>query len=185
VRRIEALSGPAAIARLRHHDALLTQAAEALRTQPEAVPEAVVALQRERKELERAVRSASPAGGVDVDALASSARVLSDAKVLVCEIEVPDMDAMLTAVDRLKGKLDDAAIVLGSRGGGKSQFVASVSPSLVERGLKAGDIVRVAAKVTGGGGGGRDTLARAGGRDPEKLPDALNAARRAIEAALG
>jgi alanyl-tRNA synthetase len=62
--------------------------------------------------------------------------------------------------------------------------VASVAPSLVERGLRAGEIVKVAAAVTGGGGGGRDTLARAGGRDPDKLPEALAAAREAIEKAL-
>ena len=63
-------------------------------------------------------------------------------------------------------------------------LVASVAPSLVERGVKAGDVVRIAAQVVGGGGGGRDTMAQAGGRDPEKVDDALAAARRAIESAL-
>ena len=60
----------------------------------------------------------------------------------------------------------------------------SVAPALVERGVRAGEIVKVAAAVVGGGGGGRDTLARAGGRDPAKLPEAIAAAREAIEAAL-
>ena len=63
-------------------------------------------------------------------------------------------------------------------------LVASVAPALVERGLKAGEIVREAAQVVGGGGGGRDTMAQAGGRDPEKLAEAIAAARAAIEAAL-
>jgi alanyl-tRNA synthetase len=54
----------------------------------------------------------------------------------------------------------------------------------VERGVKAGQLVKVAAQVVGGGGGGRDTMAQAGGKDPEKLGDALAAARAAIEAAL-
>jgi alanyl-tRNA synthetase len=62
--------------------------------------------------------------------------------------------------------------------------VAQVAPELVGRGLNAGDIVRTAAQVAGGGGGGRDTMAQAGGRDPEKLPEAIAAARAAIEAAL-
>jgi alanyl-tRNA synthetase len=62
--------------------------------------------------------------------------------------------------------------------------VASVAPALVARGVRAGEIVKVAAAVVGGGGGGRDTLARAGGREPERLPDAITAARTAIEAAL-
>ena len=63
-------------------------------------------------------------------------------------------------------------------------LIASVAPSLVERGVKAGAIVKVAAQVTGGGGGGRDTMAQAGGRDPEKLPEALAAARAEIERLL-
>ena len=63
-------------------------------------------------------------------------------------------------------------------------FVASVAPALVERGVKAGAIVKAAAEVAGGGGGGRDTMARAGGRDPDKLGEALDAARAAIADAL-
>jgi alanyl-tRNA synthetase len=80
--------------------------------------------------------------------------------------------------------LGDAAIVLGSAGEGRVDLVASVAPALVERGLHAGEIVKLAAAEVGGGGGGRDTLARAGGRDPSALPAALEAARAAIEAAL-
>ena len=64
-------------------------------------------------------------------------------------------------------------------------LVANVAPAVVERGVKAGDVVRAAAQVAGGGGGGRDTMAQAGGRDPEKLPEALATARAAIEKALG
>ena len=64
-------------------------------------------------------------------------------------------------------------------------LVANFAPVAVERGLKAGEVVSVAARVAGGGGGGRDTMAQAGGRDPEKLPDALAAARLEIERRLG
>ena len=183
VRRIEALTGPEAIARLRRHDALLVRGAELLRTQPEGVPDAIVDLQSERKELEKAARSGGR-GGVDAGPLVERAQSVGDATVLVEEVPAPDMDALLRAVDQVKAKLGDAAIVFGARTDGKSQFVASVAPSLVERGLRAGEIVKVAAAVTGGGGGGRDTLARAGGRDAEKLPEALAAAREAIEKAL-
>jgi alanyl-tRNA synthetase len=62
--------------------------------------------------------------------------------------------------------------------------VANFSDSAVGRGLKAGDVVKIAAQITGGGGGGRPTMAQAGGRDPEKLPEAIAAARTAIEQAL-
>jgi alanyl-tRNA synthetase len=183
VRRIEALTGPEAVARLRRHDALLVRAADLLRTQPDAVPDAVVDLQAERKQLEKAARSGGSAE-LDMGPVMERAQAVGDAKILVEEVPAPDMDALLRAVDRVKDRLGDAAIVFGARTNGKSQFVASVSPALVSRGLRAGDIVKVAAAVTGGGGGGRDTLARAGGRDPEKLPEALAAAREAIEKAL-
>ena len=67
---------------------------------------------------------------------------------------------------------------------GRVHLVANVAPAVVERGVKAGDVVRAAAQVAGGGGGGRDTMAQAGGREPEKLPEALATARAAIEKAL-
>jgi alanyl-tRNA synthetase len=62
--------------------------------------------------------------------------------------------------------------------------VANFTPSAVERGLSAADVVRKAAEVVGGGGGGRDTLAQAGGKDPARLGEALEVAREAIESKL-
>jgi len=99
-------------------------------------------------------------------------------------VQVGDGQALLDLADRLKGKLGDAAIVLGTAGEGRVDLVASVAPALVARGVRAGEIIKIAAAEVGGGGGGRDTMARAGGRDPAKLPDAIDAARTAIEAAL-
>ncbi len=101
---------------------------------------------------------------------------------------VPGVDAkaLMEIGDRVKGQLGDAAaIVLGSSEEGRVHLVAAVTPALVERGVKAGAVVKIAAQVAGGGGGGKDTMAQAGGKDPEKLPEALEAARGAIEAALG
>jgi alanyl-tRNA synthetase len=99
-------------------------------------------------------------------------------------VTVADGDALLKLADRLKAKLGDAAIVLGRAGDGRVDLIASVAPSLVGRGVKAGEIIKLAAAEVGGGGGGRDTMARAGGRDPERLADAISAAQRAIESAL-
>ena len=75
-------------------------------------------------------------------------------------------------------------VVLGGTGEGRVHLVVAATPGAVERGVKAGAVVKVAAQVVGGGGGGRDNMAQAGGRDPEKLPDALAAARAEIERAL-
>ena len=75
--------------------------------------------------------------------------------------------------------------MLGGAKTGKVALVASFTAGAVERGLSAADVVREAAAVVGGGGGGRDDVAQAGGRDPERLEEALAAAREAIERALG
>ena len=185
VRRIEAVTGPEAVKLMRHHDHALTQASETLRVPPERVPEAVAELRTRVRELEKAVRQGTAGNGsIDFDALLRSASELDGARVLVASVQHVDSKALLDLADRLKAKLGDAAIVLATAGEDRVDLVASVAPALVERGLRAGDIVKVAAAAVGGGGGGRDTLARAGGRDVDKLPEAIAAARVAIESAL-
>ncbi len=185
VRRIEAITGPEVVSFMRERDRILEQAAAELRVPAERIPDAISKLNERVRELERAARrSAAGNGSADLDALAGTAVETAGATVLAAAVEVRDGQALLQLVDRLKGKLGDAAIVLGSAGEGRVDLVASVAPALVQRGLRAGEIVKVAAERVGGGGGGRDTLARAGGREPERLPDAISAALAAIEAAL-
>jgi alanyl-tRNA synthetase len=160
-------------------------AAEELRVPAERVPTLVSELRARVRELERA--AARPAVGdaaPNLDELLSGATDMDGARVLVASVEAADGKALLSLADRLKAKLGDAAIVLGSPGEDRVDLVASVAQSLVSRGVRAGEIVKVAAEAVGGGGGGRDTLARAGGRNPGKLPEALDAAREAIETAL-
>ena len=120
-----------------------------------------------------------------MEALAAQATEVAGARVLSATVDVADPKALPELVDRLKGKLPDAAIVLGGALDGRVHLIVGVTPSLVERGVKAGAIVKAAAAVVGGGGGGRDTLAQAGGRDVEKLEEAIAAGRAAIETALG
>jgi alanyl-tRNA synthetase len=185
VRRIEAVTGPAAVTLLRAHDRALAEAAEILRVPPERVPGGVAELRARGKELEKASRSgAGGNGAIDLDALLGSASELDGAQVLVTSVGGVDAKALLNLADRLQAKLGDAAIVLASAGDERVDLVANVAPSLVQRGLRAGEIVKAAASAVGGGGGGRDTLARAGGRDVSKVPEAIAAARQAIEAAL-
>jgi alanyl-tRNA synthetase len=93
--------------------------------------------------------------------------------------------ALPDLADRIKNQLGDpAVVVLGAPGDGRALLLVAATPGAVERGVKAGAVVKVAAQAVGGGGGGRDTMAQAGGRDPDKLPDALAAARAEIERAL-
>jgi alanyl-tRNA synthetase len=184
VRRIEAVTGPAAIELMREHDRVLDQVSAGLRVPPERVPASVEALRARVKELEQAERRGTGNGAIDIEALAATAQTRAGVSALAAAVPGVDGKTLLQIVDRLKAKLGDAAIVLGSAGDGRVDLIASVAPALVQRGVRAPEIVNAAARVVGGGGGGRDTLARAGGRDPEKLPDAIAAAWTAIEGAL-
>jgi alanyl-tRNA synthetase len=188
VRRIEALTGPAAVALLREHDRVLGEAAATLRTRPEQVAEVVQARERERKQLEKARKSAAASGSgdgaIDIDELLGRVVAVAEAPVLSSIVEVPDAKALLDLADRLKGKRADAAIVLGAAVDGRAHLLVSVPGELIERGVKAGAVVKAAAAAVGGGGGGRDTLAQAGGREPQKLAEALEVAKDTIAAAL-
>jgi alanyl-tRNA synthetase len=181
VRRIEAVTGPEAVRLVRERDALLGEVEDALRVPGERVVEAVEALRAEA----RAAAKAAAAPAVDPSVLAERAGAVDGAQVLTEVVDAANAKALMDIADRVKGQLGDAAaIVLGSVVDGRVHLVAAVTPALVQRGVKAGEVVKAAAQVAGGGGGGRDTMAQAGGRDPDKLPDAIAAARAAIEAAL-
>ncbi len=185
MRRIEALTGPAGVELMRRHDRALSEAGRVLRVPPETVADAAAELRGRVRELEREARQGATQDAVDVDQLAARAVELDGALLVVTEVQALDGKALLDVADRLKNKLGDAAIVLGSTGENRVDLVASVAPGLVARGVKAGEIVKLAAAEVGGGGGGRDTLARAGGRDPSGLPRAFEVARAAIASALG
>jgi alanyl-tRNA synthetase len=185
VRRIEAITGPAAVQQARHHDALLAEAARLLRTSPENVVSVVAEREAKRRELEKQLKSGG-GGQAQVAVSSESAVEVDGVKVLIEQAGFDDPKAMPDAADKLRGRLGDpAVVVLGSASGGRVSLLVAATEGAVERGVKAGAIVKAAAQVVGGGGGGRDTLAQAGGRDPDKLPEALETARAEIAKALG
>jgi len=113
----------------------------------------------------------------------AKAKSVAGINVIVQEVGDHDADALLELSDRFKQRHAPAAVVLGSQEDGKVHLVANFDASVAER-VSASDVVRQAAAIVGGGGGGRPTMARAGGNDPEKLPEALAEAERLILAAL-
>src|SRR3954454_4363951 len=182
VRRIEAVTGPASISEFRRRDEELHELARMLRVPPNEVVNAVRKLQEQAKEAAKRPR------GSDrelAESLTGKATEHGGIDVVTEVVEVPDQKALLELSDRVKQALGDAAVVLGSANDGRVHLIANFSPAAVERGARAGDVVRVAATVAGGGGGGRDTMAQAGGRDPDKLPDAIAAARIELQRGLG
>ena len=166
VRRIEAVTSGEAFALLRGR----AHEADELRAE----------LGRARKEAKQ--QPAKAAAGPDVvDERRSKA---GDVEVIVMELSDSTPDELLELSDRLRQKHAPAAVVLGTREDGRVHLVVSLDRSLEERGLDAVQVVRQAAALVGGGGGGRPTLARAGGKEPEKLGEALAEAERALLDAL-
>jgi alanyl-tRNA synthetase len=182
VRRIEAITGSASAELFRERTERLAELATLLRVPEDSVVHTVERLAARVKELERGGGDA-PDRGV-AEQLVEGAGEVDGVRVVVEAVSAPDAKALLALSDAVRQRLGEAAVVLGTAVDGRVHLVANVAPAAVERGVKAGDVVRAAAEVAGGGGGGRDTMAQAGGRDPEKLPEALATARAAIEQAL-
>jgi alanyl-tRNA synthetase len=181
VRRVEAVTGPGGIDLFRRRTRELQEIAKLLKV-PEQ--EVVVAVEKLQAQLRDAAKRPRQDDRALAESLTANAAEVGGIRVVTEVVEAPDAKALLELSDRVKQSLGDSAVVLGTAVDGRVHLVANFAPAAVERGLKAGDVVRTAAEITGGGGGGRDTMAQAGGRDPEKLPEAIAAARVAIERVL-
>ena len=135
---------------------------------------------RLRKEARRAPATAARTGGADPEA---NVQPVNGVNVIVQPVEGLGADALLDLSDRLKQRHAPAAVVLGAREDGTVHLVANFDESVATK-VSASDVIRGAAALVGGGGGGRPTMARAGGKQPERLPEALAEAERLIVAAL-
>jgi len=176
VRRIEALSGPAAIEALRERDRALGEIAGALRTTPEQAPAVVAAHEAQRRELERAARAAE-ADNATASEQAGSVEMIGDVPFATADVGPLDAPLLPDIADRIQGKLDRDGVVVVAGG---TNAVVRVAAALAER-VDANEIRVAFSAQFGGGGGGRATLARAGGGDPEKTERAFAAARAALE----
>jgi alanyl-tRNA synthetase len=186
VRRVEAITGPAAIDWFREREAQLREAGELLGNPQDPLGGA----RRAAKQLQEAGVGAEQAQrerlGEEAKLLAEAAQEVDGVKVVVSATELGDQRLLLDVANRVQSMLGGAtALVLGGGSGEKVALVSLASDEAVQRGLSAASLVREAAAVVGGGGGGREDMAQAGGRDPAKLDEALAAARAAIERELG
>jgi alanyl-tRNA synthetase len=144
-------------------------------------------LQAERRAWDRLEKQLRAGGGRSDDVavrLVDGAKRVGGVQVVVGEVGEMDADALLDLSDRVRQKVAPAAVVLGARSDGRVHLVANFSETVVERGVSAADVVRAAAAVVGGGGGGRPAMARAGGRNPERLGEAMTLAERTLVEAL-
>jgi alanyl-tRNA synthetase len=186
VRRIEALSGPAAIDWFRGREAELREAGELLGNPQDPLAGARRAAERMREAGAGEEQAQRQLLGEEAKRLAAAAADVDGVRVVVAASDLQGQKELLDVANRVQSTLGGAsALVLGGGDGEKVALVSLVSADAVGRGLSAAALVREAAAVVGGGGGGRDDMAQAGGRDPAKLGDALAAARGAIDRELG
>ncbi|MGY4690423.1 alanine--tRNA ligase [Salibacterium sp. K-3] len=183
VRRVEAVTGRKAFEYINEQLSLLKETGDLLKAKTlKDVPQRAQALQQQIRELQRENESlASKLGNMEAGNLIHEGKTVSNVYVIAKEVEAPDMDGLRNTVDELKQQLDSGIIVLGTVNDGKVNIAAGVTKDLTEQGYKAGDIVKQTASICGGGGGGRPDMAQAGGKNPEKLPEALAAVEDIIQ----
>ncbi|MCX2736132.1 alanine--tRNA ligase [Bacillus velezensis] len=184
-RRIEAVTGKGAYQEMNSQLSLLQHAADELKSNVKDVPKRIQSLQAELKEAQRENESLlSKLGNVEAGAILSKVKNIGGVKVLAEKVNAKDMNHLRTMVDDLKAKLGSAVIILGAVQNEKVNLSAGVTKDLIEKGLHAGKMVKQAAEVCGGGGGGRPDMAQAGGKQPEKLEEALASAEDWIKSVL-
>ncbi|MCL7985495.1 MAG: alanine--tRNA ligase, partial [marine benthic group bacterium] len=189
VRRLEAVTGPRAYARILDADNLISDLADRLRVSPGDLPGRVAALIRERNELEESLSEQRGASS-DVTArdLVTSAEEVGDdgARLVRASIGLPAGAEVAEFGDRLREGLESGAAIVHVRtADGKDSILAVVTDDWIGRGVKAGDLVRAASRATGSGGGGKPHLAQGGVGDPKKLEAALDAAAELARVAMG
>ncbi len=173
VRRIEAVTGEGSMAKVNQEEETLKEIASLLKTTDTELKNKVLALLAESKLQTQELSSLkSKLAGSLVDEVWGKKKEVKGVSLIVARTDELDPEGMRQLVDSLKSKIGSGVIVLGSGKPDQIAFVAGVTKDLVGK-IKAGDIVKEVAKVTGGGGGGRPDMAQAGGKDASKVDEAL------------
>ncbi|MCH7712177.1 MAG: alanine--tRNA ligase, partial [Chloroflexi bacterium] len=174
MRRIEAISGRAAEELFLEQSDRLTALSQKLQTPVADLESRLDSYMQETEELKNRLETLERATlRSEAERLLERVDDVDGVKLVAARTSATNPEGMREMGDFLKAKLSSVAVVLGAVVEGNPILVAMVSPDLVERGLHAGNLARDTAKVMGGGGGGRADMAQAGGRQPEKLDEAL------------
>jgi alanyl-tRNA synthetase len=187
VRRIEAVAGPAVLEYLNVRDQVVRELSDRFKSKPEEICDRVTSLQAELKATQKQLESVKQELAIaKSDQLVSKSESVGEFKILVADMGDIDPDALKTAAERLQQKLGEAAVILGSvPEEGKVSLLAAFSQKVnKDKKLQAGKFIGEIAKICGGGGGGRPNLAQAGGRDPSKLKEALETAKKKLVESL-
>lgn len=182
VRRIEALTGKALFEYYNTMESELQKAAKLLKAVPLEVSAKIVSLQDEVKQLQKEndklkAKLAKEAAGD----LLSEAKEVDGIHILTKQLTDVDMNGMRDLGDEAKQKLGEAFIVFASQIGEKVNLIAMATDGAMKKGAHAGNLIKEVASIVGGGGGGRPNMAQAGGKLPEKIPEALACAKTVME----
>ncbi len=181
VRRIEAVTGRGADAWVTQQVGLLAEVSAKLSSPVTDTPRRVDALLAEVDQARReGAASRRQSSREQAEALLDERRDVGGIAIVAAKTDAADVEAMRQMGDWLRDKLSSGIVVLGGVFGDRPSIIAMVTPDLVGRGYRAGDLVKTAAQRMGGGGGGRPDVAQAGGRDATKLSDAIDAAVEAV-----
>lgn len=174
VRRIEAVVGREALNHVRTHDMILEELQSKLQVPADELPEQVERLIETNRKLEKEMSSVKKQNVLGaLDSLVEGAEEIGGSYLVVAEVDAEEAEDLRTLGDRIRDRLDPVVILLGAKTQDKVLLLSMVSKSLTQSGLHAGNAVKQAAQICGGGGGGRPDMAQAGGRLPEKLSEAL------------
>ncbi len=184
VRRVEAVTGDNALTYMQGMETALGGVAGTLKVLPKDVPARVSAVLDQVKKLERELAALKgKLASAQGDDMVAQAVEVKGARVLAAKLEGADINALRETMDKLKGKLKSAAVVLASVADGKVTLIAGVTADLTGK-VKAGELVNMVAQQVGGKGGGRPDMAQAGGTQPENLATALASVPAWVEGKL-
>ncbi|WP_269412119.1 alanine--tRNA ligase [Lentibacillus daqui] len=180
-RRIEAVTGKQAYTFFNQKLAIIAHVSQLLKTTDNHIPERIDGLFKEIKALQKENESLSAKlSNLEASSIQDKVEEVKGIPLLAQKVDVKDMNQLRNMVDELKQKLGTGVILLASENNQKVQLAAGVSKDLVQTGIHAGNLIKQAAQACGGGGGGRPDMAQAGGKDPQKITEALQAATNYI-----
>ena len=185
VRRIEALTGNNVIAYYRQMEENLHTIAKTLKTSPAEITEKITYLQKEVKELQSENESLKSKMAQDsLGNVMDQVVEVKGVKVLASAVDGVDMNGLRDLGDQLKEKLGEGVVVLASAKDGKVSLLAMATQGAMDKGAHAGNLIKAAAAIVGGGGGGRPNMAQAGGKNPDKIPEAIAKVAELVEGQL-
>lgn len=186
VRRIEAVTGAAALQKAKADEAVIRNLASVLKVKADDVTVKVGHLLKQLKDTEKELQQLKKDAALsDLDAILASREDINGVPVIAASAQADSMDSLRELADTVLDKSGSGVVLLAAISGDKVQFVCKVDKGDTKKGLHAGKIIKAAAQAAGGNGGGRPDMAQAGGKQPEQIDAALRAGKDMVKNLLG